>query len=76
MMAGLRKIGIDLIKCDIFITHLHADYFGLVTKLASHSGRVYFSRTEKEMMDFWEGFDAMLGYAGRNGLPWEKPSRI
>jgi len=69
MMAGLHKIGIDLEKSDIFITHLHADHFGLVTKLATDSSRVYFSRPEKELMESWEGFDAMIAYAGKNGFP-------
>jgi len=69
MMAGLHKVGIDLEKSDIFITHLHADHFGLVTKLATDSSRVYFSRPEKELMESWEGFDDMIAYAAKNGFP-------
>ena len=69
MMAGLHKVGIDLEKTDLFITHLHADHFGLVAKLATDSSRVYFSRPEKELMESWEGFDAMIAYAGKNGFP-------
>jgi glyoxylase-like metal-dependent hydrolase (beta-lactamase superfamily II) len=69
MQAGLHKIGIDLEKSDIFITHLHADHFGLVTKLATDSSNVYFSRPEKELMESWEGFGAMIAYAGKNGFP-------
>jgi glyoxylase-like metal-dependent hydrolase (beta-lactamase superfamily II) len=69
MMAGLHKVGIDLEKSDIFITHLHADHFGLVTKLAKDSSHVYFSRPEKELMESWEGFEAMIAYAGKNGFP-------
>jgi glyoxylase-like metal-dependent hydrolase (beta-lactamase superfamily II) len=69
MMAGLHKVGIDLEKSDIFITHLHADHFGLVTKLATDSSHVYFSRPEKELMESWEGFEAMIAYAGKNGFP-------
>ena len=69
MMAGLQKIGIDLEKSDIFITHLHADHFGLVTKLATDTSNIYFSRPEKELMESWEGFDAMIAYADKNGFP-------
>jgi len=69
MQAGLRKLGIDLAKSDLFITHLHADHFGLVAKLATESTNVYFSRPEKELMESWEGFEAMVAYAGRNGFP-------
>lgn len=69
MMTGLRKIGVDLEKSDIFITHLHADHFGLVTKLATDTSNIYFSRPEKELMESWEGFEAMIRYAGNNGFP-------
>jgi glyoxylase-like metal-dependent hydrolase (beta-lactamase superfamily II) len=69
MQAGLRKLGIDLEKSDLFITHLHADHFGLVGKLATDTSNVFFSRPEKELMESWEGFDAMVEYAGKNGFP-------
>lgn len=69
MLAGLRKIGVDLGNSDLFITHLHADHFGLVAKLATDSSNVFFSRPEKELMESWEGFGAMVAYAGRNGFP-------
>jgi glyoxylase-like metal-dependent hydrolase (beta-lactamase superfamily II) len=69
MQAGLRRIGIELENSDLFITHLHADHFGLVAKLATDSSNVLFSRPEKELMESWEGFDTMIAYAGRNGFP-------
>jgi glyoxylase-like metal-dependent hydrolase (beta-lactamase superfamily II) len=69
MQDGLKTIGIDLTAADIFITHLHADHFGLVTKLATATSHIYFSRPEKELMDSWEGFGTMIEYAGQNGFP-------
>lgn len=69
MTAGLRKLGINLETADIFITHLHADHFGLVGKLATNTSKIYFSRPEKELMESWEGFDAMIRYAAKNGFP-------
>jgi len=69
MLAGLRKIDVDPAKSDLFITHLHADHFGLVGKLATDSSNVFFSRPEKELMDSWEGFGTMIEYAGQNGFP-------
>jgi glyoxylase-like metal-dependent hydrolase (beta-lactamase superfamily II) len=69
MQAGLNTIGIDLKVSDFFITHLHADHFGLVTKLATDTSHIYFSRPEKELMDSWEGFGTMIEYAGQNGFP-------
>ena len=44
MQTGLSTLGVDLESADIFITHLHADHFGLVTKLATPKSQVYFSR--------------------------------
>ena len=69
MQDGLGTLNIDLKSADIFITHLHADHFGLVTKLATDSSQVYFSRPEKELIESWEGFGSMIAYAGKNGFP-------
>ncbi|MBT8370209.1 MAG: MBL fold metallo-hydrolase [Deltaproteobacteria bacterium] len=69
MQAGLSTLGIDLKSADIFVTHLHADHFGLVTKLATATTQVYFSRPEKELIESWEGFGAMIAFAGQNGFP-------
>ncbi|UCE54073.1 MAG: MBL fold metallo-hydrolase [Desulfobacterales bacterium] len=69
MQNGLQKLGVELKQSDIFITHLHADHFGLVSKLASDSSYIFFSRPEKELMESWEGFGAMIAYAGKNGFP-------
>ena len=69
MQKGLRTIGVDLEAADIFITHLHADHFGLVTRLAADSSQIFFSRPEKELIESWEGFGAMIAYAGQNGFP-------
>ena len=69
MQKGLDTLGIDLSKSDIFITHLHADHFGLVSELATDSTNILFSRPNKELMESWEGFGAMVAYAGQNGFP-------
>jgi glyoxylase-like metal-dependent hydrolase (beta-lactamase superfamily II) len=69
MQMGLATLGVDLSKSDIFITHLHADHFGLVSKLVTDSTNILFSRPEKELMESWEGFEAMVDYAGHNGFP-------
>jgi len=69
MQKGLVALGIDLSKSDIFITHLHADHFGLVPRLVTDSTDILFSRPEKELMESWEGFGAMVEYAAQNGFP-------
>jgi len=72
MQAGLKKLGIDLDKSDMFITHLHADHFGLVTKLVRDSTKIFFSRPDKEIVESWEGFEPMIEFAGRQGFPEEE----
>lgn len=69
MHRGLATLGIDLTQSDIFITHLHADHFGLVSKLVTDTTNILFSRPEKELMESWEGFGAMVDYAALNGFP-------
>ena len=32
LQGGLKKLGVDPARTDFFITHLHADHFGLVSK--------------------------------------------
>jgi len=68
MHEGLAKINLDLKKTDIFITHLHADHFGLVGKLADHTTRVFFNRPDAEIIENWQGFEPMIRYAVKNGL--------
>jgi len=69
MQTGLSALGIDLSRTDFFITHLHADHFGLVGRLATDTSRIYFSRPDAEIMENWEGFEPMIAYAGKHGFP-------
>jgi glyoxylase-like metal-dependent hydrolase (beta-lactamase superfamily II) len=69
MNHGLKALDIDLACTDFFITHLHADHFGLIGKLATDESRIYFNRPEKELIETWQGFEPMIQYAGKNGFP-------
>ena len=69
MLNGLQQLSVDLGQSDIFITHLHADHFGLVSKLVTDTTNIFFSRPDKELVESWEGFGDMVAYAGRNGFP-------
>jgi len=69
MHSGLEELGVDLAKTDFFITHLHADHFGLVAKLVTKTSKVYFNRQDAELIETWEGFEPMIRYAGTHGFP-------
>ncbi len=69
MKGGLEEARIDPDRTDFFITHLHADHFGLVSRLISGSSRVYFNRPDAETIEAWPGWDPMVAYAAENGFP-------
>jgi glyoxylase-like metal-dependent hydrolase (beta-lactamase superfamily II) len=51
MNASLQKLGVDLNKTDIFITHLHVDHIGLAGTLARESSKVYFNEEEARQVN-------------------------
>jgi len=69
MNAGLNELGIDLAKTDLFITHLHADHFGLVSSLATPETKVYFNRADAEIIEAGGSWERMISYGGLNGFP-------
>jgi glyoxylase-like metal-dependent hydrolase (beta-lactamase superfamily II) len=69
MQAGLRQLDIDLAKTDFFITHLHADHFGLLSKLVTGTSRVFFNRPETELIEASGWWERMIAYAAKNGFP-------
>ena len=61
MEAGLKELDVDPRRADYFITHLHSDHMGLVSRLAGKNSTVYFNRREADMMKRWRK-------AGRSGF--------
>lgn len=49
---GIEESGTDIRKCDLFLTHLHADHTGLADKFQQRSsGKVYCSKTDAAFID-------------------------
>jgi len=69
MQKGLKTLNVDLTQTDFFVTHFHADHFGLVDRLKTPTSTVYFNRPDAEIMDGWDGFEHMFAYAAQNGFP-------
>ena len=69
MHTSLKDLGVDLGKTDFFITHLHADHFGLVARLVDPACKTFFNRPETEIIEAWGGWEPMVQYADRNGFP-------
>jgi glyoxylase-like metal-dependent hydrolase (beta-lactamase superfamily II) len=69
MQKGLSALNIDLSKTDFMITHMHADHSGLISRLATKTSTVYFSRIDAKVFDKDNNWQAMIDYAQINGFP-------
>ncbi len=69
MQAGLKELGVDTKKTDFFITHLHADHFGLVSYLDTDTSKIYFNQPDANRFKSGFRLDAFLNFARLNGYP-------
>jgi len=71
MNAGLEELSIDLQRTDFFITHLHADHFGLIYGLARESSKVYFNAPDAKIVNDPGHWNKIIENALVNGFPEE-----
>jgi len=69
MQAGLRELGVDIRKTDFFITHLHADHFGLVSNLITDNSKIYFNQPDADRFKSGFRLEDFLSFARLNGYP-------
>jgi len=74
MEDSLQKLGVDLNRTDIFITHLHVDHMGLADMLARENCKVYFNEPETRMMNSqeknWDSYwQELIDLYVANGFP-------
>ena len=69
MQTGLRELGVRLRETDFFITHLHADHFALVSRLATDTSLVYFNQPDAERHARGGVWDGMAAQARLHGFP-------
>ena len=69
MQEGLKELGVDTGNTDFFITHLHADHFGLVSDLITNSSKIYFNRPDADRFKSGFRLEAFLNFARLNGFP-------
>ncbi|PKN53193.1 MAG: MBL fold metallo-hydrolase [Deltaproteobacteria bacterium HGW-Deltaproteobacteria-13] len=72
MQAGLRALDIDLSKTDFMLTHMHSDHTGLVSRLATDTSAVYFSRIDSSVFNENINWQAMMDFALCNGFQLEE----
>ncbi len=69
MQAGLGALGVDLKKTDFFITHLHADHLGLLSRLVTETSTIYFNQPEAEWIKSVNRWNDFVDFARMNGFP-------
>ncbi|MDR0519827.1 MAG: MBL fold metallo-hydrolase, partial [Clostridiales Family XIII bacterium] len=77
LKEGIRELGVDMARTDIFLTHCHADHTGNAGRIASESSTIYASAIDKELIDSFisdnEGLKQyMTGQMSRLGFPESK----
>jgi glyoxylase-like metal-dependent hydrolase (beta-lactamase superfamily II) len=69
LLPALRDLGIDLAVTDLFVTHLHADHFGLTGDLATDSSKCYMGRGDRAIVTGKKHWDDFLHFFTLNGFP-------
>jgi glyoxylase-like metal-dependent hydrolase (beta-lactamase superfamily II) len=69
MQEALDELEVDLSRTDLFVTHLHADHFGLVGSLATETSKVYFNQPDADRIHATDGWDNMIEFARISGFP-------
>ena len=69
MQSSLKKLGVDLRQTDFFITHVHADHFGLVSELVTDSSKIYFNHPDAEIIKDPHHWEKLAVSAVLNGFP-------
>jgi glyoxylase-like metal-dependent hydrolase (beta-lactamase superfamily II) len=69
MQTGLRELGVDIRRTDFFITHLHADHFGLVSNLITETSKIYFNQPDADRFRSGFRWNDFINFARLNGYP-------
>lgn len=69
LFPALNEMRVDMEKTDLFITHLHADHFGLSGDLAVDGSKCYMSSLETAIVKGEKRWDDYLSFFSDNGFP-------
>lgn len=79
LLEGLREVGADLRRTDLFLTHLHSDHTGLAGGLLPAGSQIYMSRIDyQRQMDCLSGAEWARSDAAflSHGFPAEFLQRL
>jgi glyoxylase-like metal-dependent hydrolase (beta-lactamase superfamily II) len=69
MKSALESLNVDLSQTDFFITHLHADHYGLVSELVRDGSTVHFNEPESRWFESGTRWDESFRFAELQGFP-------
>jgi glyoxylase-like metal-dependent hydrolase (beta-lactamase superfamily II) len=69
LLPALKELNIDLSKTDIFVTHLHADHFGLVGDLATDTSTCYLGQLDTVVVKNRGHWEEFFKFFSENGFP-------
>ncbi|MCF8079169.1 MAG: MBL fold metallo-hydrolase [Desulfobacterales bacterium] len=72
--SATAALGIDLDRTDFLITHMHADHFGMVSKVADGGSRIFAHARDLALLRSFRSFEPMIRYSLGHGFP-ESPLR-
>jgi glyoxylase-like metal-dependent hydrolase (beta-lactamase superfamily II) len=49
MQTAMKKLGVNVAKADLFLTHCHGDHIGFAARLIQAGSTVYMSRLEADI---------------------------
>ncbi len=75
MQKGVTELDLDLSRTDFMLTHMHADHTGLVTRLATPSSKIFFSRIDARVFDEDNSWQPLIDFAEINGFPADELQR-
>lgn len=51
LQGGIRELGLDMERTDLFLTHLHSDHVGLASQVAGRNSRIYMNPVDNAGMN-------------------------
>lgn len=69
MLMGLKEIGVNLNHTDFFITHMHADHVGLISRLVKDGTKVYSNQYDTHWFDSNVHWNPLIKFLQMNGFP-------
>lgn len=72
MQQGVTELSLDLTRTDFMLTHMHADHTGLVSRLATKTSKIFFSRIDSRVFDDDNSWQPLIDFAELNGFPAEE----